>query len=357
MKENNVANNTPKRILAIDYLKALSIIFIILSHINNYNESFKLWSISFAPIVFFFSRGMVFKQKISRFSDWKNFILDRFFSILVPYFIWALIYAKLELSNVMKIAYCSHESLSLSGSLTSLWFLPCMFMGDMIFEIVFCFSEKAGSRNKGLVLISVTSLILLTSCMIIPHPSKGWPFEIDVAVQAAAWNGFGYIAMYFLKDKICSESSPKNNVLILTAIAVAGLGLSLTAYMNTEMAGGYVMVAEARYGFYPVYLLTAFGGTAFLTAMSFILAKIRISFFVKLMQMIGMNTMIIFAVHKFVIFTLQNMMKDMAIPSLAAIIIVLISVLTVSLIISPVINTYLPLLAGKMKYIGFGGKL
>lgn len=352
MKENTFNENSSTRILAIDYIKAISIIFIVFSHINGYNESFKLWSICFSPIVFFFSRGMVFKQKITRFSDWKKFLLDRIVSIMAPYFIWALIYAKLEFMNIFKIAYSSHESLSLAGSLTSLWFLPCMFVGDIIFEAVLCISEKTGDRNKGIIFISAMSIIMAAACIFIPHPGNGWPFGADVAVQAAAWIGAGHVTMHLLRGRIFSDSKKKINIIIMIIIAALGLALSFIAYKNTDMPGGYVMVAEARYGNYPIYLLSAIGGTVFIVSLSFILARIKNKIFVKILQMIGTNSMIIFAIHKFVIFTMQDKLSNISLPDTAALLIIFIAAMAVSLIVMPVINIYLPLLAGKMKYKG-----
>lgn len=354
MENSVVSTNTSKRIPAIDYLKAISIIFIVFSHINNYNAAFKLWTISFSPIVFFFSRGMVFRQKISSFSDWKKFILDRIVSILAPYFVWALIYSKLELGNILKIAYGSHEALSLSGSLTSLWFLPCMFMADIIFEVILCLSEKIKSRRGSIIFIALMSLILAVVCMFIPHFQKGLPFGADVALQAAVWVGLGYITMQIFREKITSENGGKSNMILLFLAAAAGLGLSLTAYLNTDMSGGYVMVAEARYGVYPIYLVSTAGGVLFLTSLSFILARIKNRYFVKFMQTTGMNTMIIFAVHKFVIFTVQDMLEKIpvSVPDVPALIIVFICAMAVSLVAAPIINIYIPFLAGRMKYKG-----
>mgnify|MGYP001772519723 FL=1 len=110
------------------------------------------------------------------------------------------------------------------------------------------------------------------------------------------------------------------------------------------------MVAEARYGNYLLYMASAAGGTVFAVALSFILARIKNKLFMRTFQLIGQNTMVIFAVHKFVIFTLQDVMRSIAIPNGAAAAIILVSAIAVSLILAPIINTYMPLLAGKMKY-------
>ena len=83
MNEIQSANQN-SRILAIDYLKAISIILVVFSHINQYNGSAKIWSVCFAVNVFFFSHGVVFRQKIKKLSDWKDFILNRLIAIRAP---------------------------------------------------------------------------------------------------------------------------------------------------------------------------------------------------------------------------------------------------------------------------------
>lgn len=350
MNEIQSANKKKDRILAIDYLKAISIIFVVFSHINNYNSSAKIWTVCFAANAFFFSHGMVFRQKISKRSDWKDFILNRLISIMAPYLIWAMIYASFDIKNVLKIAYSSHESLSLAGSLTSLWFLPCLFAADIIFELILCIADKFSSKKGKSVLIIAAMILIMAVCAFIPHPAKGWPFEADVALQAAVWIGAGYLTMAVLKNKIASDNGKKTNIFILLLIAAAGFALSLTAFINTSMPGGYVMVAEARYGNYLLYIASAAGGTVFSVALSFILARIKNTIFIKTFQLIGQNTMIIFAIHKFVVFTLQDVMSGISIPDAAAAAVILVSAIVISLVFAPLINTYMPLLAGKMKY-------
>lgn len=349
MNEIQSANQN-SRILAIDYLKAISIILVVFSHINQYNGSAKIWSACFAVNVFFFSHGVVFRQKIKKLSDWKDFILNRLIAIMAPYLIWAMIYSPFTIKNVLKIAYGSHESLSLAGSLTSLWFLPCLFAGDMLFELILCAADKIPGKKGRFAFILAAVLLMLGACVLIPHPQNGWPFEADVAIQAAAWIGAGYLTMYLLKNRIASDTGKKTNLFLLILLAAAGLACSLTAFCNTGMPGGYVMVADARYGNYLLYMASAAGGTVFAVALSFILARIKNKLFMRTFQLIGQNTMVIFAVHKFVIFTLQDVMRSIAIPNGAAAAIILVSAIAVSLILAPIINTYMPLLAGKMKY-------
>lgn len=343
--------NPPKgRILAIDFLKALAIILVVFSHINAYNGSAKIWTICFAPNVFFFSHGVVCRSKIHKLSDWKDFILNRIVSILTPYLIWGMIYSPLTAKNIVKLCYGSHESLSLADSLTSLWFLPCLFAGDLLFALILWAVEQIKSPKGRLIFLTAVVAGILAVCPFLPHFAKGWPFGADVALQAVAWIGLGYLTMYLLKDRINPGTGKQTHPLVLVLIAAAGLALSLTAFCNTSMPGGYVMMAEARYGNYLLYLASAAGGTAFVFALSFLLARIRNRFFVRSFQLIGQSTMVIFAVHKFVIKTLQNVLTGIAIPHAAAAAVILITSIGISLCVMPFINTYLPLLAGKMKY-------
>lgn len=340
----------PGRILAIDYMKALAILFVAFSHINQYNGTAKLWTISFAANVFFFSHGLVLRKKVSRLPDWKDFILNRVVSILAPYGVWAAIYASLTAKNLLKICYGSHEALSLAGSLTSLWFLPCLFAADLLFELILVAADRIKSVPGQTIFTAAAVGILLAVCPFLPHIQNGWPFGADVAVQATAWIGLGYLTKQLLGSRIKPDAGKQANPFLLVLAAAAGLALSMTTFWNTSMPGGYVMVAEARYGNYLLYIASAVGGTIFSFALSFLLARIRNRFFVRSLQFIGQNTMTIFAVHKFVIHTMQNALQGISIPSAAGAAIILVAAIGVSLCAAPFIDTYLPLLAGKMKY-------
>ena len=248
--------------------------------------------------------------------------------------------------NVVKIAYGSHESLSLAGSLTSLWFLPCIFTVDVIFEIILFISAKLKNQN---IFILIFTILALAITAFIPHLSKGWPFELDVAVQCFAFTSIGYLV--FPKIKSIREKAEKDKfvLLILGMVAVISAALTSLAYKNVSMPGGYVMSAEARYGFYPIYLICAVAGSVLFICICLLLEKVKIKSFQKLMAFIGQNTMMIFILQKPFIHLMQPLCKRINLNGIIALIIILAVTIALCLIASVFVNAYIPVLSGRGK--------
>lgn len=61
---------------------------------------------------------------------------------MVPYVLWALIYAKISFKNLLLIAYGTNETIISAGSSGVLWFLPVYFVATILFEIVMYVSKK-----------------------------------------------------------------------------------------------------------------------------------------------------------------------------------------------------------------------
>ena len=344
MENQNIIKK--ERIAFIDYIKAFAIILVVLSHINAYNENLKIWTMSFTIPLFFIAHGMVYKWRVKKLSQFGEFLNKKFVAFLIPYAVWAFIYAGYSPENVVKIAYGSHESLSLAGSLTSLWFLPCIFTVDVIFEIILFISAKLKNQN---IFILIFTILALAITAFIPHLSKGWPFELDVAVQCFAFTSIGYLV--FPKIKSIREKAEKDKfvLLILGMVAVISAALTSLAYKNVSMPGGYVMSAEARYGFYPIYLICAVAGSVLFICICLLLEKVKIKSFQKLMAFIGQNTMMIFILQKPFIHLMQPLCKHINLNGIIALILILAVTIALCLIASVFVNAYIPVLSGRGK--------
>lgn len=78
--------------------------------------------------LFFFLAGMSIRIKpLTSLKEWKNFIRKNIFALVVPYLIWGLIYAPFSFKNIPGLLYGSYIEITRIGSLTSLWYLTCLF--------------------------------------------------------------------------------------------------------------------------------------------------------------------------------------------------------------------------------------
>ncbi len=108
-----MSDNTKIRYRFVDYYKAVSIILVILGHVNFANAGIEAWIYGFHMPAFFAASGLLLKSRSEySLSEAGGTLWKRFQSIIFPYFFWALVYASLTAKNVIKIIYGSHTMLS-----------------------------------------------------------------------------------------------------------------------------------------------------------------------------------------------------------------------------------------------------
>ena len=120
-------------ILYIYYLKAFAIIMVIMAHVNFANSSIKPWLTSFLMPAFFFSTGLAIRVRGQ--ISLKESLLKKIHRLMLPYLLWALIYAKFTILSFLMIVYGSYWTIARAGALTSLWFLPVMFVALVFFYL------------------------------------------------------------------------------------------------------------------------------------------------------------------------------------------------------------------------------
>lgn len=115
-------NIKKKRIELIDIAKAITIFLVIAGHTTGNLETplYRRVLYSFHMPLFFFLAGLSIKAKKVEGKQWLTFLKKNILALLVPYFIWALIYGQFSFENITKILYGSWEMLGETGTLTSL---------------------------------------------------------------------------------------------------------------------------------------------------------------------------------------------------------------------------------------------
>ena len=112
----------------ITYIKAFGIILVVLGHMNYVNQDIKPLIYSIHMPLFIFVAGLSLKATpIS-----KQYIGRKIKRLIIPYYIWALFYSSFSFKNIAKITYGSYEMICSADSLSSLWYLPCLFIALII---------------------------------------------------------------------------------------------------------------------------------------------------------------------------------------------------------------------------------
>lgn len=280
-------NSQTKRVEYIDIAKLLGIICVIMGHTVSSDTLVKRILYAFHMPLFFILSGMVTKPILKwNTNNLKAYVEKKLRTIILPYFIWGLIYSPLSFKSVAQIAYGTRETLILANSLTSLWFLPVTFLAVILAETVIGFLHDYKAKYW---IIGASASVFLLLAFIIPHNAKyGAPFGCDIALVATAMLLLGHILRHFLD---CLKKASYIIPVLLISLAV----FCICVQFSTSNVG-YVLMANAEYGNPLWFLLNAISGSLFVIALSFGIAQLPIH--KKMLLYIGQRTLGIFVVHK-----------------------------------------------------------
>ena len=338
-----------KRISFIDISRAFAIIFIVLGHTlvhsDNCEGIFKLLY-SFHVMLFFIISGYTFKNK----DNFWIFLKNKFFRLMIPYFIWAVIFLipyilfgkevqenigsnssfdiKIQLFNIL---YGNGNSSALKQN-SSLWFLPVLFS----MEVIYYFVIKLLNRSKNMEFIILVNILLISyisnfTLKII------FPWGINTVLVLGV---FFYVGYLFKIHEIFT----KNRVLnFISIMAILIIGLS-ACYLNT-----LVSCIDYSYGNLTLTLLSGFCLSIVLIYISYVIEKNVI------LEYVGKNTMGILIFHKLIILifqvkfgTISNLLRssNIIIELCLSIVITVLSIIF-SLFCTKIVKKILPILIGK----------
>lgn len=344
-----------KRINYIDIARAFAMIFIVLGHTlvhsAHCNFVFKLLY-SFHVVLFFLLSGYTFK--INENGSFILFIKNKFLRIMVPYFIWAVLFLVpyLLLGNKVGSFLGTNSSFGLktllinvvygNGNLSalkqnsSLWFLPALFS----MEIIYYYIISVVNKNRKLqipILLFTIAISYITNYFL----SFILPWGINTVLNVGVFFYIGYL----LKD---NNMLSKDSILMKWYIQLILLLIGFSAcYLNS----GTVSCIEYEYGNFTLMLLSGFCLSMVVIYISYLINKN------KILEYIGRNTMGILIFHKLVILIFQTKLgkvssllknSNIFIELILSIIIVIISII-VSLSITKIVNKIIPELLGNRR--------
>lgn len=312
----------------IDYIKAIGMIFVILGHINFANEPIKEWIYSFHMPLFFFASGLVLKDV--RLS--KAYFIKKVKTLVVPYLLWALMYAEFSLTNIAKIGYASYSLIIEAGSLSSLWFLPVLFISLFIVQILL----KIIKSDYALLVVGI---VLFITATFVPNIKCGYPWGSDVALIAVLFIIIGNIYEKFMRET--------SSIGLYCAIMSIGLILTFCFSFNLIKVDSYVLMAGKKVGDPLLFLSSAIGGCAMVYGLARLIErKWRNS---KVLSFIGKNTLVIFAVQKPIIIIFEKVFYNIGTIWVIELIVTLTGTLLISCVVVRIINEFAPCLNGRIK--------
>ena len=291
-----------RRIEIIDLAKCIAIFMVILGHTSPNSELLEntpmLTKIlySFHMPLFFFLSGLSMSPKpLESREERRLFFRKTVLTLAVPYLLWALIYCNFSFPSLGWILYGSWAALVKAGTVTSLWYLSCLFCARILVQTVFSLigRTKYGSRR-------LVYLIPAAACLIIgalfPDLELGYPWCLNIAFTAAACILLGAA----VKNGMIKLSVQKAWVLCAMLFASVLLYIVLVK----RLGDGFVNITmfKAYYGD-PVYAIAfaLLGGFAVLLV-SMLLKRMADEWIpdmdLKPLVYLGQHTMGIFLLHK-----------------------------------------------------------
>lgn len=272
-------NTLTNRYKDIDMAKGFAIVLMVLGHSYTINDNnFILIALySFHMPFFFIVSGVLYGMQHEKSTLKFNFF-KKSKSLLIPYIVWNSLYQLFlcflnfiggnftfdilhsRLVNVLKF----------TGS--ALWFLPVMFLSQLIFLL---------TANKKLLNI-ILSVCLFSLGLFVPHTSQ----IIELFIRSFV--GVGFMAIGYYGYKIYRKQT--NFFIIIAILIIDGI---------LTFSNGLVDFAYRMFGNRIIYVLTAVLGT-------YILLQVCMKFkgnsiVTKILQLWGNNSIIILCLHQFII--------------------------------------------------------
>ena len=293
-----------KRYDYVDVLKAFAIFLVVFAHAPLCDNALKQFIYSFHMPVFFFVYGLTYNLSSHENKGFltKLFVFGKLKRLIIPAAFWSLFYAALNgikqgsfsIKSFLYILYGSQYGFKAADSLTSIWFLPCMFAAVCFTEIIMCFVNSLKCKNPyKYFTIMVFAFVLSMISYFLPHIKIGYPWCVNVAPMACAFILFGYFFKVITRKYVKFYSGV--NLLFFTVFTFVFLFFTFKLNLKYIQINN-VDMASSEYGNYFLYIMDAMLGTVMLTSFSAFVTKMRLN--ISPLIALGKSTMPIFLLHK-----------------------------------------------------------
>lgn len=251
----------------------------VLGHINFANAPIKKWIYAFHMPLFFFASGLTLHE-----DNLRTFIIKKIKKIYLPYLFWGFIFSNFAIKSIPLLLYGSNYSISQASSLSSLWFLPTLFIAEIIVQVLF----KITKNNKLLMLLAG---LLLTISFILPEKVNGYYMNFDVSLIAVFFIVLGKVCHTYL------DTIKNTKTMIITLII--SFALSLLYLLNPINKDSYILLSVKQIGNPILFVMTAICSIVFVCSLSILLDKYLIKN--NYLMSLGQCTLPIFLFNKYVI--------------------------------------------------------
>lgn len=284
------------RIQFIDIAKGIAIFLVVWGHTATNQEQLSpdcplVIRILYAfhmPLFFFLSGLSMSTTPLRTLTEWRAFFKKNILTVAFPFFIWALIYCRFTYGNFAWICYGSWQALGMVESLTSLWFLPTLFVGKILVEIMVSYTGQKAWTPIALVFLAIGIML--------PSMELGYPWCFNVGCVAASCIAFGMI----LKIK-CIELSVQK-LSLLSGLLIASVALFALTIVIDGNDFTISLMCKNQYGTGIFPIVRAITGSMAILTLAMILRQLveekSNDKVVRTLIYLGQYTIGIFILHK-----------------------------------------------------------
>lgn len=329
------------RVEYIDLAKGLAIFLVVLGHCVTLKSPVKSLVYTFHMPLFFMLSGFFLSKNNLSFFDLKKYFSKKVKALIFPFLVWALFYAKFSYPNFFLILYGTRESLIKADCLSSLWFLPVLFLATFYVFFISCVKVRFKFENSYFFDLFVITFLFAIG-FIFPHNFKlGNIWGCDIAFVAAAFMLIGNRIPLIVRKL-------SDNVFFTISVVVLFFLIFFFTYQLGSSEIGYVRMADAHYGIFYYFILNSLLGSMIVVLSSALLSKhyMLTTFF----KYLGQNTLGVFLVHKIFIWPCRFFSSIVGIDFnfLPCSFVIATIVTVLSLLFVSVINKYTPFLFGRI---------
>lgn len=313
----SAATSSGGRLEYADIAKALAIFLVVLGHTNWVFIPGRSWLYvdviyAFHMPLFFLLSGFFIRPKESySWAGWKRFLSKNLLALMVPYFIWGVMIMPLSCANLGKLlwgSWLAERAIDMKepGRLTALWYLPAFFLARVYCEGVFHLASRLRRPAAGVASLAVPVLFALG--LMLPHFNdieRGWgnPWGCDAAFVAAAFVLSGWL-LRNLFDALARASLPLQLGALALSTAAFVFGVLSVRSLVTPGVDNTMVMCNSVYGPLLWFFVNAYAGSIALVVASILVS--RMPFDRRFLGFVGMNTMGVYLLHKFVMLELKG---------------------------------------------------
>jgi fucose 4-O-acetylase-like acetyltransferase len=280
-----------KRLDYLDMAKGIGIVLVVVGHSGFASDVLLTWLSSFHMPLFFIISGMLLEHKQEEKNTLSVILARKAQGLMIPYVVFSVIYILINVYWVPGVSL--REALLETSSFygfSVLWFLPALFLGEVIFIVL------RKNTNHPLAAIMAGVICLAGICLNrlfgnVLSQQGGWFQWMGYAVHMLCRSGvavgflmIGYYTMYFA-CRIWEKKTIWNGVYFIMAVILFGVNAILGSL------NGRVDMRSMVFGNTAVYLLVSYFGSMAVILLCRALPPIR------LLSYLGRNSLSIMVTH------------------------------------------------------------